>query len=60
MPKIVDSDTLNAGLSRSPIHFSVQVILRNGEYPFIRFNAIQAFESEEEFWAAIRAADEGK
>lgn len=23
-------------------------------------NAIQAFESEEEFWAAIRAADEGK
>ena len=44
MPKIVDSDTLNTSLSRSPIHFPVKVVLRNGEYPFIRFNAIQAFE----------------
>ena len=44
MPKIVDSDTLNPGLGRSPIHFPVKVVLRNGEYPFIRFNAIQAFE----------------
>ena len=55
VPEIMDTDPLHTGCRSTSIHFMMEKVLRNGEYPLVIFDPIEYLQElfdllDQEIW----------